>query len=538
MICLIIISLIAKIVYLDLVQQAFLRTAGNSRSFRVIDIPAFRGIIFDRNGHPLAVSVAVYSIWVNPQHFSPGANAWQALSQLLGLKLQRMQQHVLRYKQQGREFCYLRRGLDAKTVTAIKKLNIAGLYWQSEQKRYYPEAEVTSQLLGFANVDDHGQEGVELWFDKWLQGTPGKKMVVRDRLGNVIADVRDVKVPHPGNHLVLSIDTRMQYVAYRELERGVSINQAVSGTAIVLNVLTGEILAITNYPAFDPNHRNAATKNLRNNAVTDLFEPGSTIKAFSLATALASKKFTPHSLIDTSPGWLRVGQNVVKDAKNYGTLTLTQILQVSSNVGTAKAILSLPAQSLWSLLQNVGFGEATGIEFPGEKLGLLNQSAQNSPFMLATLSFGYGMAATALQLARAYAVFANDGVKLPLTLLRRYQPPPGERVMPSLLAQQMLVLLESVVNKGGTGQLARVAGYRVAGKTGTVRVVGAHGYDRKRHDSIFIGIAPVSKPLLLSLVVIHDSKLSNASGGSIAAPVFSAIMSAALSIMNIAPDLD
>lgn len=527
----------ARIVYLSVIKQDFLRTAGNLRSVRVIGIPAFRGMILDRNQLPLAVSAQVYSIWVNPQQCKLTDSSWQILAKLLAVKLNKVIQQLGEHKHHGREFWYLRRAVAPELALQIQALHLAGVYLQPEQKRYYPAAEVNAHILGFTNIDDHGQEGLELWFNDWLQGIPGKKLVVRDRLGNVITDLKVLKAPHPGKHLILSIDNRMQYIAYRELQRGVLDNQAASGSAIIVYVPTGEILAMVNYPAFDPNQRKHKLQYLRNNAVTDIFEPGSTIKAFSAAVALASKKFTPNTWIDTNPGWLKLNHNLIRDEKNYGVLTLAQIIQVSSDVGTAKAILALPPQALWSVLQAVGFGESTGIEFPGEKLGVLNQSPDNGLFMRATLSFGYGMSSTLVQLAKAYTVFAHHGLKIPLTLLKRDHVPEGQRVMSPELAQQMLVLLESVVaNKIGTGRGANMPGYRIAGKTGTVRVLGAHGYDKNRHNAMFVGITSVTNPLFVTAIIIRDSYGKHFSGSSGAAPVFARIMTAIVRMLNIAPD--
>lgn len=532
-----IVLLVSRVIYLTLIQQAFLRTEGNARTVRVVDIPAFRGMIVDRNGNSLAVSAEVYSVWVNPQEFSPTSSQWRTLGRQLSVNTAKLQASMAREKNKGREFFYLKRGLEPEMGAKIKKQMIPGVYLQREYKRYYPEAEVTAQLLGFTNIDDRGQEGLELLYNEWLQGVPGKKVVIRDRLGHVISDVKVIQDQKPGKHLILSIDRRIQYLSYRELMYGVQRNAAQSGTAIVLNARTGEVLAMVNYPSFNPNFRHASSPSVyRNNAVTDVFEPGSTIKAFSAACALDSGKYKPNTLIDTFPGWLRVGHNVVHDDKNLGMITLTQVIQLSSDVGTTKMILSLPPQQLWNLLHRVGFGEPTGVEFPGEQTGVLVNHPLWSPFVLATLSFGYGMSVTPLQLARAYAVFANDGVKLPVTVLRRDKPVVGEQVIEPRITQQMLTLLESVVAKGGTGAPARIAAYRVAGKTGTARRIGAHGYEKHRYESTFVGIAPVTRPLLVVAVIIHDPLGKYYYGGQVSGPVFARIMEGALRILNIEPD--
>ncbi len=530
--------LIGRVVYLTLVNQAFLRTEGNARTVRVVDIPAFRGMIFDRNGQPLAVSAEVFSLWVNPQVFAPSLREWRLLQRALSLRPARLKALLLQEKSKGREFFYLKRGVTPELAEKFKKETLPGLYLQREFKRFYPEGEVTAQLLGSTNVDDWGQEGLELAYNDWLRGAPGKKVVVRDRLGQVISDLKLIQDQKPGQHLVLSIDRRIQYLAYRELSRGVKENVAQSGTAVVLDPKTGEVLAMVNYPSFNPNHRRSAGGAIyRNLAVTDVFEPGSTIKSFSAACALSSGKFKPNTKIDTFPGWMRVGHNLVHDDKNNGVLTLTQVLQRSSDVGTTKMILALPSQQLLNLLHAVGFGETTNIEFPGEQTGVLTQRSVWGPFMLATLSWGYGLSVTPLQLARAYAVLANNGTRLPMTLLRREGPPPaGEQVMTPVITQEMLKMLESVVAKGGTGLSARIPAYRVAGKTGTARMLGPQGYQAHHHISSFVGIAPVSHPALVVVVVLRDPQGKHYYGGPVSGPVFSKIMEGALRILNVEPD--
>lgn len=529
--------LVCRVAFLTLVNQSFLRTEGNARTLRVVAVPAFRGMILDRNGQPLAVSAEVYSAWVNPQEFKPEGSSWRFLKSRLSLNALRLEAALQREMRKGRAFYYLKRGLAPELAEQLKKRQIPGFYLQKEYKRFYPEGEVTSQLLGITNVDDQGQEGLELAYNDWLKGVPGKKVVMRDRLGQVISDVKLLRDQKPGQHLVLSIDRRIQYLAYRELRAGVLDNIAESGTAIVMNPKTGEVLAMVNYPSFNPNgHREGSRKHYRNQAITDLYEPGSTIKTFSTACALDSGKFKPNSLINTAPGWIRVGHNLLHDEKNNGVLSLTQILRLSSDVGTTKMILAVPAQELWSLLHRLGFGESTNIEFPGEQTGVLMQRPVWSPFLLATLSFGYGMSATPLQLARAYAVLANDGTKLPMTLLRRDEIPAGESVMKPQLTKQMLEMLEAVVSKGGTGEPARIPLYRVAGKTGTVRMLGPEGYQARHHLSSFVGIAPVTHPSLVVVVLIRDPRGKHYYGGHVSGPVFARIMEGALRIQNIPPD--
>jgi cell division protein FtsI (penicillin-binding protein 3) len=529
-------GLIYRVLDLAIIDQPFLRKQGDVRVLRMINKPVFRGMIVDRNGYPLAVSTPVYSIWVNPQEFIANKKEIAMLGKITGLPSKELAANIQTNLKKMREFVYIKRGLSPEAAVEVKALAIPGVYTQQDYRRFYPEGEVAAHVVGFTNVDDHGQEGLELLYNQWLQGEPGKDWVVKDRLGRVISDVRHVQDQKPGHDLELSIDRRIQYLAYRELLAGVTENHAIAASVVVLDVKTGEVLAMVNQPSFNPNNRPTHSPGIfRNRAVTDSFEPGSTIKAFSVASALDSGHFKPETVINTFPGWIRVGHNVVKDENNNGPLTVTEILQKSSNVGVTKMILSLPPNQLWSLLNRVGFGEVTGIGFPGEQSGSLVKHQPWGAFTLATLGFGYGISVTTLQLARAYLVIANEGIKLPVSLLRLDKPPTGERVMDEKVSKQMLTLLESVVMKNGTGAKANIVGYRVAGKTGTARVAGAHGYE-KQYVSSFVGIAPVSAPRFIVAVVIHNPQGKQFLGGMVAGPVFERIMEGTLRIMNVAPD--
>jgi cell division protein FtsI (penicillin-binding protein 3) len=355
----------------------------------------------------------------------------------------------------------------------------------------------------------------------------------------VISDVQNIQDQKPGNDLVLSIDRRIQYLAYRELLSGVTQNQAASGTAIVMDVKTGEILAMVNVPSFNPNNRiGVKSETFRNRALTDLSEPGSTIKAFTIASALESGRFKPDSVLDTSPGWMRVGHNVVRDEKNNGVLSISQILQMSSNMGSAKIVLALPADLLWSVLHRVGFGESTGINFPGEQSGVLIHHNPWGQFILATLSFGYGMSATPMQVTRAYSVIAAGGMKLPISLLKVDKPPKGERVLDAKVAKQILNLLEAVFAKGGTAHRISVPGYHMAGKTGTAKLLGPGGYLKHRYNSSFVGIAPLNDPRIIIMVLIHDPLGKEYHGGSVAGPVYQKVMEGTLRMLDIAPDAE
>jgi cell division protein FtsI (penicillin-binding protein 3) len=533
--------LIWRVFDLAILDQPTLRRAGDLRVIRAINTKAPRGMIVDRNLNPMAVSTLVYSAWINPKVFAPSTKELNLIASYLDLTPKSIYALLYHSEKQNREFVYLKRALPPTIAAKIKSLKIPGIYLQEDYRRYYPEGEVSSQVIGFTNVDDQGQEGLELFYNKWLQGKVGKQKVIKDRLGRVIADVETNALDRPGKNLILSIDRRIQYLAYRELLRGILINQAQSGSVVVLDVRTGEVLAMVNCPSFNPNNRGpASVDSYRNRAVTDMFEPGSTLKAFSIASVFENSKITPDTLIDTNPGRLVVGHNIVNDENhNYGLISVTKILQKSSNVGVSKLILSIPPNKLWEFLHQLGFGEETGIGFPGESSGVLVKRERWGAFMLATLSFGYGMSVTALQLARAYAVIANHGVKMPLSLLRieNGQGPIGTQVISPKLAKLMLLLLETVVtNKEGTGKLADIAGYRVAGKTGTSKISGIGGYQKGKYVSSFVGIAPVSNPRLVVAVIIHEPKGKGYHGGEVSAPVFEHIMEGTLRLLNVPPD--
>lgn len=538
LISLAVVGLFLRIVNLTVFEQPFLKKQGDERMLRLINLPAFRGMIMDRNGYPLAVSTSVYTAWVNPLTFDPKHPLLNSLFSLIAQKKNVYLQKIKIAKEKKREFLYLKRSLSPDIAKEIAALAIPGVYLQQSHHRFYPEGEVSAHLLGFTNVDDIGQEGLELAYNEWLQGEPGKKWVIKDRLGRMISDVRLVQEEKPGGHLTLSIDRRIQYLTYRELLAGMIANKAKSASAVVLDVMTGEILALVNVPSYNPNQ--ARTKDqefLRNRAVTDSFEPGSTIKTFSIVAALSQGTFSPTTLVDTTPGWIRVGRNIVRDEHTVGLLTLTEILQKSSNVGMTKVLLSLPNDALWRVLHAVGFGEFTEINFPGEQNGMLLERQPGGQFALATLGFGgYGMTATTLQLARAYAVIAHDGVKKPVSLLKVEQIPKGEQVIDKKVAHEVLALLEHVVQKGGTAEWAALPSYRVAGKTGTAKKVGAHGYEKSAYTSSFVGMAPVSQPRLVVAVVMHEPHGKYYYGGLVAGPVFAKVMEESLRLLNVAPD--
>ncbi len=534
---LLVLGLAWRVFDLAILNQHFLRQQGDERVLRLVSTPAFRGMIVDRNGFPLAMSTRVYSVWMNPAQFHPDKKTTQHLADLLGVPPKNITQLVTRYEKSKREFVYLKRAVLSDIALPLKAEKIPGLNFQQEYRRYYPEGETAAHLVGFNNIDDRGQEGMELAYNDWLSGEPGKKWVVKDRLGRIISDVQKVQDQKPGHDLTLSIDRRIQYIAYRELATGVAATQADSGSVVVLDSRTGEVLAMANFPSFDPNNRQGVKRDaLRNRVVTDTFEPGSTIKAFSVAVGLAAGHIKPDSVIDTYPGWMRVGHNLVRDEHSKGEMTVTKILQISSNVGVTKIILDTPPNSLWTLLHGVGFGELTGSNFPGEQSGSLMKHDPWGSFTLATLSFGYGMSSTLLQLARAYSVIANDGVKRPISLLRLDEQPKGELVMVPAIARSMRELLESVLSKGGTGEMANVPGYRISGKTGTAIKAGNRGYQKHHYTASFVGIAPASNPRLIIAVVIHEPQGKVYYGGLVSGPVFERIAESVLRLMDVPPD--
>ena len=523
-----------RLIDLNILNRAFLLRQSKARILRVAKIPAYRGMIKDRFGEPLAISTPVSSIWLNPQLFNPTFDQLKKLSVLLHISPQYIRRRG--HKIRGREFVYLKRGIAPILAKQVLALDISGVFAQKEYKRFYPEGEVAAHVVGLTDIDDQGQEGLELAYNKWLSGVPGKKEVVKDRLGHVVANLALLRKPKQGRDLTLSIDHRLQYLAYRYLQQAVQRYHATAGSVVIMSVPTGEVLAMVNQPSYNPNERpRDAGGRYRNRAATDLFEPGSTMKPFTIAYAIASKKYRPSTIINTNPGWMRVGGHRIRDDLNYGVVNLTQVLQKSSNIGAAKILLSLPARNFWHLLGDFGFGKRTRSGFPGESSGNLNSHASWLPSVVATLAYGYGISVTTLQLAHAYAVLANHGVKVSVSLTKIDQPQPGVKVLDESVADQVVQMLKSVVEKGGTGTRAAVKDYQVAGKTGTAYIAGPNGYDKHRYIASFVGIAPASDPKLVVAVMIRDPKGKHF-GGLVAAPVFAKVMAGSLRLMNIPPD--
>lgn len=528
-------ALIGRLFYLCVIDRGFLMKQSEARILRNVILPANRGLIVDRNQQPLAVSIPLDSAWANPQLFHPTADQLQQLSQLLQISAatitHREQLH------QKREFMYLKRKLSPAVSNRIKALKITGVQFEREYKRFYPSAEVDAQVIGFTNINEQGQAGLELAYNAWLAGRPGLVRVVKDRLGHVIARVKVLQQAVQGKTLALSIDQRIQYLAYRSLKAAVEKYQAQAGSIVVLDPKTGEILAMANSPSFNPNNRPADTDGrYRNRAVTDMFEPGSVIKPFNVALALESGKYTPESKIDTSPGWMKVGKYIIKDdGLNHGVIDLTTLLKVSSNIGAAKVMLSLKPHDYWQLLHNVGFGQRTDSGFPGESAGRLVDREKWRPSAVVALAYGYGIDVTELQLAQAYAVLADHGIKIPVTFLKRDKLVTGTQVIPAKIADTVVKMLKTVVEPGGTGIYARVPGYQVAGKTGTAYLPGPHGYDKTKYTATFVGMAPASNPRLVIAVSLRNPHGKHF-GGLVSGPVFAKVMAGALRILDIAPD--
>ena len=529
------VSLVWRAVCLQVLDKEFLMSQADARHLRVVSLPAHRGKILDRNGEPLAISTPVESVWVNPQVLGGEQQHIPELTKLLSLDRDKVQD--LLASRADREFIYLRRHISPALAAQVAALEIPGVHLQREYRRYYPGGEVTAHVTGFTNIDDSGQEGIELAYDEWLDGEPGAKRVVKDGNHRVIEDVESISRPHPGKDLALSIDRRIQYLAYRELKAAVQEHQARAASAVLLDVKSGEVIAMVNQPSFNPNNRQQLrSSSMRNRAVTDVFEPGSTMKPFIAASALESGRYQPETLVSTSPGWMRVGVNSVRDVHDYGQLDLSGVIRKSSNVGISKVALSLPAEDIWSLLTELGFGAQTFSGFPGEASGLLSHHGGWNAIETATLSFGYGVSTTPLQLAQAYAVLATGGIKRSVTFLREGEVTEERRVLPAAVTRQVRDMLEQAVGPNGTAPQARVAGYRVAGKTGTVKKSSVGGYTSKKYLAVFAGMAPASDPRFVMVVMVDEPSNGKYYGGQVAAPVFSKVMAGALRLMAVPPD--
>ena len=521
---------------LHVVDHDFLQGQSNARVLRTLPVSAHRGMIVDRHGEPLAVSTPVETVWADPQKFEASYKQLFQLAKVLELDVGDLRKLIDKYKRQDKEFVYIKRSINPALAQQALDLEIPGLYTKREYRRYYPSGEVMAHLVGFTNVDDSGREGVEQAFNKSLRGVEGSQLVMIDSIGRVIKTVDMLKPPRPGTDLVLSVDRRLQYLAYRELKRAVFEHKAKAGSAVILDVQTGEVLAMVNQPSFNPNNReDLEGYRYRNRAVTDTFEPGSTVKPFTITAALESGLFKASTVIDTTPGYLMVGSNTIRDEHNYGRINLLQVIQKSSNVGASKIALAINPNLLLSIHQAVGFGEQTGSGLLDEATGELRTPRVWRDIERATLSYGYGLSVTNLQLARAYSVLASGGYIKPVTVQLQSGPVQGESVIPSKYTRQIIKMLQAVVEPGGTGTKAEVPGYSVAGKTGTVKKVGQHGYTDDQYVSVFVGMAPATNPRLVMAVTIYQPK-GDYYGGLVAAPVFGAVMAGAMRLLDIPPD--
>lgn len=532
---LIVVALIWRVIDLQVMDRDFLQDQGDARHLRELTMPAHRGMIMDRNGEPLAVSTPVDSVWANPKELALERERWRPLARLLDMDVAELRDRVM--QRADREFVYLKRHIDPALAQRVMALEIPGVSLQREYRRYYPLGEVTAHLVGFTNIDDTGQEGIELVYDGWLRGASGSKWVLKDRLGHVVENVAGIKEPDPGKDLALSIDSRIQYLAYRELKAAIQQHRAHSGSAVVLDVATGEVLAMVNQPSYNPNSRDGKRGELmRNRAVTDLLEPGSTVKPFTVAAALETGRYRPNTYIDTAPGFFKIGRHLVRDKHNYGYIDVTTVIEKSSNVGSSKIALSLDPAQMWKMFSGVGFGQLTGGDFPGEVTGLLPDYRGWKEIERATLSFGYGLSVTPLQLTLAYSVLGDKGRLKPVSFVPVSGTVETRQVMSEKTAAEVVRMMESVVSEEGTANLAKVAGYRVAGKTGTVQKLGAEGYSNQHYVGLFAGLAPASNPRLAMVVVINEPQGDEYYGGLVAAPVFSGVMTGALRMLGLLPD--
>jgi len=539
------VGLFVRNVYLQSLHKDFLQQKGDARYSRNIVLQAHRGKISDRNGELLAISSPVESVWASPPDVDISPAQTQKVASLLGMSVKDINKKLVNVE---REFVYIKRRISPDLAAQVMSLNIPGIFLQREYKRFYPAGDVTAHLVGFTGIDDNGQEGFELAQNAALSGKPGSRKVIKDRRGRIVEDLEAVKVPQEGHDLVLSIDRRLQYLAFRELSRAVETHKAKAAAAVILDAKTGEVLAMVNLPTYNPNKPVNIKGKTRNRAVTDTFEPGSTMKPVAAAAAMQFGDYKPDTKIQTAPGSMSIGPATIHDSHAHGILTVAEVIQKSSNVGAAKMALSLKREELWSTFNQLGFGTPTHVlmsdntqdanKFPGEASGILRPYKSWRPIEQATMSYGHGISVTLLQLARAYTVFANDGELKPVSLIKLNEPSVGRQVFSAEVANDVKSMLELVVMPGGTALRAQVAGYRVGGKTGTAHKLGAHGYEENKYVASFVGMAPASNPRLIMAVMIDEPDPANDQyyGGVAAAPVFSKVMADALRMLAVPQD--
>jgi cell division protein FtsI (penicillin-binding protein 3) len=525
-------ALLVRSVYLQGLHTEFLQQEGDARYRRELVLSAHRGMITDRHGEPLAISTPMESICASPPDVKVDASQLKQLASLLQIKPAQLQKKI----SDDRGFVYLKRRMPPEEAARVMQLAIPGIFMQREYRRYYPAAEVTAHVVGFTGIEDKGQEGLELAFQDWLSGKPGSRHVLRDRQGRIVEDLEAVKVPQDGHDLVLSLDRKIQYLAHRELALAIDEHKAKAGAIVVLDAKTGEVLAMANQPTYNPNNPVKMAGRSRNRAVVDIFEPGSTLKPFTVAAAIEAGTVTPGTHIQTAPGYFRVGNATIRDAHPHDVLTVAEVIQKSSNVGSAKMALGLPPQYLWSVFNQMGFGRPTRIGFPGEAAGKVRPYKTWRPIEQATMSYGHGISLSLLQLARGYGVFANDGELNPVSLVKLKEPPVGQQVFSAETARNVREMMEMAVQPGGTAPKAQVMGYRVAGKTGTAHKLGVGGYLPDSYISSFVGMAPASNPRLIIAVMIDEPSAGHYYGGTVAAPVFSRVMSGALRLLAVPQD--
>jgi cell division protein FtsI (penicillin-binding protein 3) len=522
-------------IYLQSLHKEFLQKKGDARYSRALVLQAHRGKITDRNGELLAISSPVESVWASPPDVEINKKQKTALAKLLTIKTKDIDKKIANRE---REFVYLKRRISPDLAAKVMSLEIPGVFLQREYKRFYPAGDVTAHLVGFTGIDDNGQEGFELAQNSVLSGKAGSRRVIQDRQGHIVEDLEAVKVPQDGRDLVLSIDRRIQYLAFRELSRAVETHKAKAGAVVILDAKTGEVLAMVNLPTYNPNNPVNIKGKTRNRAITDMFEPGSTMKAITAAAAMQFGDFKPDTKIQTAPGTMSIGPATIHDTHPQGILTVGQVVQKSSNVGAAKMALSLKKEELWSTFNQLGFGSRANIGFPGEASGILRSYKTWRPIEQATMSYGHGISVTLLQLARSYTVFANEGELKPVSLIKLAESPVGHQVFSAQVANDVKDMLEMVVQPGGTALRAQVAGYRIAGKTGTAHKIGGTGYEKDKYVGSFVGIAPASNPRLIMAVMIDEPSIEKEQyyGGIVAAPVFAAVMADALRMLAVPQD--
>jgi len=524
--------LVGRSLYLQWIDNAFLQGQGSSRYSREIELPAHRGRIVDRAGEPLAISTPVKSIWAFPGQVDATPEKLAQLARVLETTPKALAKKL----EDGNDFVFLAKQVPPEVAERVAALKIKGVHDQNEYRRFYPVGEMASHIVGFTGDHDVGQEGIELTQQEWLGGKPGSRRVLINRRGEVVEDVESIRAPQPGRDLALSIDARLQYLAFRELKSAVEANRAKAGGLVILDAQTGEILALANWPTYNPNARNrVAREKMRNRALTDVFEPGSTLKPFTIAAALESGAVRPDTVIQTAPGSLTIGPNTIHDAHPNGALTVEQVIQKSSNVGAAKIALSLPPSTMWQMLSDTGFGAAPNTGFPGEVAGRLRPAKTWKPIEQATMAYGHGISVNLVQLARAYTVFASEGQLKPATLFKAGSSVAGRPVLKAETALAVRHMLELAVQPGGTAPKAQVPSYRVAGKTGTAHKLEGRGYTNK-YVSSFVGFAPASAPRLIVAVMIDEPSAGAHYGGEVAAPVFSTVMGSALRTLGTPPD--